>query len=321
MALPRRAWIGAGLAWLAGGSAGAQGAYPDREVRIVLPFGTGGAPQYLARLVGQGLMRALGQPFVVQNRAGDGGMVGTCVAGVSRPDGHTLLLTSSNVHPLAINLQPCVFDVAAGFVPISHLASTSLLLCVPADSRFSSTADLVAAAQATPGAIRYASLVQAHMPVLALTHAFDISLTGVTTTSPTAMVDLLIRGRVEFAFLGLANALAQLRAGHLRALAVTTPARLPEWPDLPTLAEQGMPGFHLRVDFSLLAPSGTPEPILARLSEATIAVMQRGLTRELLAPLGLEVVASTRAAAAAHLEAEARQWAIMMREYGGGAMP
>ena len=321
MALQRRGFIWSSGALLVGERAGAQEAYPDREVRIVLPFGTGGEPQYLARLLAQGLMRALGQPFLVQNRAGDGGMVGTCVAGVSRPDGHTLLLTADSVHALALNLQPCVFNVAAGFVPISHLASTSLLLCVPADSRFSTTADLVAAAQAAPGGIRYGSLLQRSMPVLALAQAFDISLTGVTTPSSTAIVDLLMRGRVEFAFLGLGNALSHVRAGHLRALAVTTPARLPEWPDLPTLAEQGMPAFQLTVDFGLLAPSGTPEPILARLSEATIAVMRRGLTRELLAPLGYDVVASTRAEAAAHMESQAHLWATMLRTFGGGVQP
>lgn len=321
MSFPRRAFIGSGMAWLAGGAADAQGAYPDREVRIVIPFGTGGEPQYLARLLGQGLMRALGQPFLVQNRAGDGGMIGTCVAGVSRPDGHTLLLTSNSVHVPAMSRQPCIFNVTEGFVPISRLASTSLLLCVPADSRFSNVAQLVAAAQAAPGAIRYGSLLQVSAPILALAHAFDISVTGVTVPSPTAIVDLLHQGRVEFAFLGLGNAMSQLRAGHLRALAVTAPARLPEWPDLPTLAEQGMPGFRMTLDFLLLAPSGTPEPILARLSETTIAVMQRGLTRELLAPLGVEVVAGTRAATAAHLAAEARQWASTLREYGGGAVP
>ena len=124
MALRRRGLIWSSAALLASGNAGAQGAYPDREVRIVLPFGTGGEPQFLARLLAQGLSRALGQPFLVQNRAGDGGMIGTCVAGVAQPDGHTLLLTTNSVHALARHLQPCVFNVATGFVPVSHLAST-----------------------------------------------------------------------------------------------------------------------------------------------------------------------------------------------------
>lgn len=321
MALQRRGLIWSSGAWLASGQAGAQGAYPDREVRILLPFGTGGSPQFLARLLAQGLTRALGQPFLVQNRAGDGGMIGTCVAGVSRPDGHTLLLTTNAVHALALNLQPCVFNVATGFVPISHLASTCLLLCVPQDSRFSSITALVAAAQAAPGAIRYGAPVQVHLPALALAQAFDINVTSVVAMGPAALVDMLAQGRVEFAFLGLGNAVAHLRAGHLRALAVTAPERLPDWPDVPTLAEQGMPGFELTTDFGLLAPSGTPEPILARLSEASIAVMRRGLTRELLAPLGFDVVASTRAEAAAHMAVQARRWGAMLRELGGEAQP
>jgi tripartite-type tricarboxylate transporter receptor subunit TctC len=158
MALQRRGLIWSSGALLVGGGAGAQGAYPDREVRIVLPFGTGGAPQFLARLLAQGLTRTLGQPFLVQNRAGDGGMVGTCVAGVSRPDGHTLLLTTNFVQALASNLQPCVFNVAAGFAPISHLASTSLFLCVPAESRFLSAADVVAALSADQASAVFAAL-------------------------------------------------------------------------------------------------------------------------------------------------------------------
>lgn len=287
----------------------------------MLPFGSGGAPQFLARLLAQRLSRALGQPFVVQNRAGDGGMIGTCVAGVSRPDGHTLLLTTNSVNALALNLQPCVFNVVTGFVPISHLASTSLFLCVSTDSRFSSTADLVAAARAAPGAIRYGSPVLFHLPALALAEAFDINVTRVLTTGPGALADLLIRGQVEFAFLGFGNALSHVRAGHLRALAVTTAERLPQWPDVPTLAELGMPGFQLTTDFGLLAPSGTPEPILARLSEASMAVMRHAGTQELLAPLGIDAVGSTRAEAAARLETQALRWAAMLREHGGQALP
>jgi tripartite-type tricarboxylate transporter receptor subunit TctC len=321
MALRRRELIWTSGALLAGGRAEAQGGYPSREVRIVVPFATGGTPQFLARLVGQGLSRALGQPFVVQNRAGDGGMVGTCVAGVSAPDGHTLLLTTNSVQALALNAQPCIFDVATGLTPISLLAFTPAMLCVPGDSRLSAVADLVAAAQAAPGALRYGTPVRLHLPALAMAQAFDINVTPVVATGPGALIDMLIRGRVDFAFLGLGAALAQLRAGHLRALAVTTAARLPQWPEVPTLAELGMPGFQMTTNFGLLAPSRTPEPILARLSEATMAVMRRDITQELLAPLGIEPVGSSRAEAAAHMGGQARRLAEMMREYGIEATP
>lgn len=326
MALRRRGLIWSSGAILASERASAQGsnppgAYPAREVRIVLPFATGGAPQFLARLLAQGLSRSFGQPFVVQNRTGDGGMVGTCVAGVSQPDGHTLLLTTNSVQALALNLQPCVFDVATGFAPISHLASTPLLLCVSADSRFSSIADLVAAAQAAPGAIRYGAPVQVHLPAITFAQAFDIDVSSVLAMGAGALVDLLMRGQVEFAFLDLGTALAHLRAGHLRGLAVTTAERLPHWPDTPTLAELGMPGFQMTTDFGLLAPSRTPEPILARLSEATMAVMRRELTQQLLAPLGIDVVGSTRAEAASHMRTQVGRWAAMLREHGSGALP
>ena len=179
----------------------------------------------------------------------------------------------------------------------------------------------MAAALAAPGAIHYGAPVQFHMPALAFAQAFDVSVTRVLAMGPGALVDVLMRGQVEFAFLGLGNALSHLRAGHLRALAVTTPERMPHWPDLPTLAELGMPGFQLTVDFGLLAPSRTPDPILARLSEATMAVMRRGVTQELLAPLGIDVVGGTRAEATAHMQTQARRWAAMLHEHGSEALP
>ena len=305
----------------ASAQASAQPGYPDRPVTIEVPFATGGAPHFLARLLAQGLSRAVGKPFVVRNRPGEGGMVSTCAASVAPPDGYSLLLTTNSVHALALNLRPCVGDVAESLEPISLLASTPQVLCVPFDSPFRRVEDLVAAAQAAPGAIRYVTLVTVQLPVLAFAEAFEVSVTRVLAIGPTSQIEHLTRGQAQFGFLGLNNAQPHLLSGGLRALGVSTAGRLAAWPDVPTLAESGMPGFALTDDFCLLARAGTAGPILDRLSDLTMATMRRPLTQELLAPIGIDVIASTRAQAAAYMDAQGRRWADTLRHHDINALP
>ncbi|NKC31235.1 Bug family tripartite tricarboxylate transporter substrate binding protein [Falsiroseomonas selenitidurans] len=252
-------------------------AWPTRPLRLVVPFPPGGLVDVLARAISQRLTERLGQPVVVENRAGAGGNIGADVVAKAAPDGHTLLATS--LGPVAVNqfiYRSMPFETDTAFAPIVLLASTPKVLCVAPDRPWRSVADVVAAAKARPGVLTAGSAGPGSSLHLALelfkrTTGTDIQHIPYRGAAP-AVTDL-VAGQIDMAIDNLPNILGQITAGRVRALAVATPGRLPQLPDVPTMAEGGF-DFVFGTAFGLVAPAGTPDPILLRLAEAVTAALR-----------------------------------------------
>ncbi|OYW10238.1 MAG: transporter [Rhodospirillales bacterium 12-71-4] len=252
-------------------------AWPTRPLRLVVPFPPGGLVDVLARAISQRLTERLGQPVVVENRAGAGGNIGADVVAKAAPDGHTLLATS--LGPVAVNqfiYRSMPFETDTAFAPIVLLASTPKVLCVAPDRPWRSVADVVAAAKARPGVLTAGSAGPGSSLHLALelfkrTTGTDIQHIPYRGAAP-AVTDL-VAGQIDMAIDNLPNILGQITAGRVRALAVATPGRLPQLPDVPTMAEGGI-DFVFGTAFGLVAPAGTPDPILLRLAEAVTAALR-----------------------------------------------
>lgn len=257
------------------GRAGAQ-EWPSRPVRIIAPAPAGGASDIYARICAQKMGEMTGKPFIVENRVGAAGRIGMEHAARSAADGYTLLLASSAV-ALARALYPNLgFDPVGDFVPVGMMARTQQMMVTPPDLPIEDVRGFIAYAKARPGEIAYASSGVGNPPHLAaeLFRAMSgIEMTHVPYGGDTpALVDI-IAGRVQVYFGSVAPALPLRAAGKLRALAVSGPARSGAAPDLPTIAEAGLPGYNVSGWFGVLAPRGTPRPIIEQLNAMMIRIM------------------------------------------------
>jgi tripartite-type tricarboxylate transporter receptor subunit TctC len=259
----------------------AQPSWPSRPVRVVVPFPPGQATDIMARLIAEQLGQRLGQPFVIDNRGGGASIPGMEVIAKAPPDGHTLGMASSG--PLSINpavMSRLPYDVERDFTPIALVFTTPLLAVVHPASGITSLADLVAKAKAAPRGLDYASGgpgSSLHLAAEAFCQRAGIQLNHIPYRgSAPAMTDL-IAGNVKLMFDSLAAALPHIQGGRVKALGVTSAQRMPQLPDLPTVAEAAdLPGFEILGWAGLIAPAGTPAPIVTRLSEETLALVRGG---------------------------------------------
>jgi tripartite-type tricarboxylate transporter receptor subunit TctC len=282
-----------------GGRARAQGAaaadgFPGRPVRIVVPFAAGTSSDLQARLAAARMAEVLGQPVVVENRAGAGGTLGAELVAKARPDGHTLLLGSNG--PLTNNpvLQARMpYDAAADFAPVALLTRSPLTLTVRADSPHRGVADMVAAAKAgPPGAIAIGSSGQGSATrflIEQFTAAAGIRLTHVPYRGSSASVPDLIAGNIGLVKAEISTVLPTWRGGRTHILATTGPTRSPLAPEVPTLIESGFPGLVGGSWAALVAPAGTPEPAIAALHRAAMAALADPAYRERQAELGAQL--------------------------------
>jgi tripartite-type tricarboxylate transporter receptor subunit TctC len=246
----------------------AQG-WPDRPVRIVVPYSPGGANDILARLYGQKLSERFGQPFVVENRAGAQAIVGSEVVARARPDGYTLLMGASGpmvFDPATYERLP--YDTLKDFAPVSMLASFPLVLIVAAGSSIRSLQDLIAFAKSRPDQANYgASAASFQLPTEMLNQRAGTRFVYVAYRGSADSVNAVANGEVTTALVDTGPASVALEARRVRALAVTAPRRLAAWPDVPTMVEAGFPGFEVVLWSGLFAPAGTPSGIVARLQD------------------------------------------------------
>jgi tripartite-type tricarboxylate transporter receptor subunit TctC len=261
---------------LASGSAPAQRSFPERPLKIVVGFAPGGPADALARIAGQVLSEGLGQAVIVENRAGAGGMIAAGAVAKAAPDGYTLLVnaTSDVINPL-INRQ-AQYDIETSFAPIALIASAPNVLVVHPSVPVESVRQFVEYARAHPGELNYGSAgvgTVSHLAGALVAAAAGVELVHVPYKGTAAAQADLIGGRLQFMFDSMVSALGNAKAGKVKALAFTTGKRWPNAPELPTMAESGFPGFDMTAWFGLVAPAGTPEPIVARLSE----VLRKGL--------------------------------------------
>jgi len=293
--------------------------YPVRPVSIITPTAPGGGADTLLRLIAQPLAERLGQPVVVENRAGASTMIGTETVARSAPDGYRLLMA---VASLAINpsiYKRVPYDALRDFTPITQTGSLPNILVVHPSLPAKSVKELIAVAKARPGEIVFASTGAGGSPHLSV--ELFLLLTGtrmlhVPYKGSTPGVIDLIAGRVSVMMPGIVGAGPHVRSGRLRALGVTTAKRAAAMPDLPTLAEAGVPGYESVQWNGLLAPSGTPKEIIARLHKEVTAVLLTQDIRERLAREGTEVVAGSPEDFAAHIRAEMAKWAKVAKSAG-----
>lgn len=299
--------------------AAAQGAgtYPTRPVSVVVPFAAGGSTDFVGRLIAQSLSTALSQQFVVDNRSGASGTVGAAYVARARPDGYTLLVSPNSTFAMAPFLYKLPYDNEKAFAPIGLLASNAMAVCVQANSPYRTLADLVAAAKAKPNDISFGSGgtgVSNHLAVELFAAQSGIQMLHVPYRGGAPAAQALLGGEIQLSFIDTVTAVPFVRDGSMRALAVTSAQRNGQLPDVPTVAESGLPGFQASTDIALFAPAGTPEPILKRLSELSSEAMRTQEVKDKLAPLAIDPVGGTREEFPAYFVAESAKWGGIIRE-------
>ena len=308
---------GAGLAsWIAPRCASAQ-AYPTRPVTLVIPFPPGGGNDALGRLVADKMSKSIGQQIVVDNRGGAGGTIATRAVARSAPDGYTILLAYTGT--IAVNPSLYAnpgYDPRRDFAPIGLIAGLSSVLVVHPSLPVHSLAELIAFAKAQPGRIDYAFVpgTVGHITteLFADSAAIKINRIPYKGNGP-AMTDL-IGGHVSMMFLSILPVLEHVRAGTLRALALTSATRSELLPGVPSIAEAGVPGFSAAIHYGLLAPAGTPRDIVARLNAALVAALAADDVKTRLAAEGTEPLPGTPEDYAADIDAEETRWGALVRK-------
>jgi len=303
---------------VAGAAAAADTAqFPVKPIRLVVPFGAGSNTDVLARTVAVRMAEHWSQQVVVDNRPGAGGNIGTDLVAKAPPDGYTIVLGAASV--LAINqslYSQMPYDSNTAFAPITNMVKTTNVLIVTPSLPVKSVQDLVAYGKANPGKLTYASAGAGG--TIHLSGELFKSMTGITMehiaykSSPLAHIDM-IAGQVHAMFDAMPTALPQIKANRLRAIAVTTAKRSPQLPELPTIAEAGVPGFEAAGWFGYAAPARTPKEIVATLNREIVRILALPDVRERLIAQGAEPVGDTPEQFAQYIKAEAAKWGKVIK--------
>ena len=292
--------------------------YPSRPLRLIVPFAPGGGNDTVARAVATQLSSALGQPVVVDNRAGAGGVIGAEMAAKAAPDGYTLFL--GGVGSLAVNphIVPKIsYDALRDFAPVVLLASAPSVVAVNLKTPYKTLPEMTAFAKANPGRINFASNgngSSAHIATALYETMAGVDLTHVPYKGLAPAMSDLLAGQVDIMFSSVVAITPQIKAGKLRALAVTSSKRSALLPDVPTLAELGLAGYEAGSWYGLLVPAGTPAEIVRRLNAESVKALRGGNVRESLSSEGAEVVGGTPEDFARHIRAEHARVGKMIKD-------
>ena len=294
--------------------------WPARPVRVVIAFAPGGGADIVGRAVSQHLSDRLGQPFVVENRGGAGGMIGTELVAKAPADGYTLLFGQQGPNAINPSLYAKVpYDALRDFAPVTQATSYPYVIATHPAMPFATFRDMLTAAKAKPSSLSYGTAGLGSSAQLAgelLQRQAEVKLNHIPYKGAgPALVDA-VAGQVSMVFGDAASTSAQVRAGKLRALAVTGTTRLPLLPEAPTVAEAGLPGYEATAWHGWLAPAGTPVAIVNRLHSEVAAILRLPDIRERLARDGIEAVGSTPEQFAAYLRAEVDKWGKVVRDAG-----
>jgi len=298
---------------------GGQQDYPNRPVRWIVPFAPSGPTDLMSRGVAEKLSQRLGQPFVVDNRAGAGGNIGAEVVAKSAPDGYTLMIGHVGTHAINSALYSKIaFDPVRDFTPISLISTAPLALVVPVSVPAKDVKELIALAKARPGQLNFASAGNGgptHLAGELFRFSAHIDIVHVPYKGNAAALTDLVAGRVQMFFSNLLTAMPHVRAGKLRAIGISTPKRTPQAPDLPTVAESGVPGFAAVPWYGALGPAGLPRPIVDKLNAEIGRALALPEMQERLGQ-GLDLQSSTPEEFAALIKSELVKWRKVVRDSG-----
>jgi tripartite-type tricarboxylate transporter receptor subunit TctC len=294
--------------------------YPQKTIRLIVPYPPGGTADMLARTLGQEMAERLGQQIIIDNRPGAGGNIGADLAAKAAPDGYTILMGTVATHAINPNLYSQMpYDAAKDFAPIVLVATLPNLLVVNPSLPARNVKELIALAKAKPGELAFASAgngTSQHLSGELFKKMTGVDMIHIPYKGSAPAVTDLVGGQVHLMFDNIPSSLPQVRAGKLRALAVTGPRRSPVLPDLPTLSEAGLPGFSITSWFALFAPAGTPAKILIRLNkEAGKAIASKELRQQWMAQ-GIESAGGSAEQLAAFRRIEAPRWEKIIADSG-----
>lgn len=307
-------------AGLLGAPAAKAQAYPERPIRLMVPYAAGGGTDAVARAIAQGMVEPLGQQVVVENNGTAGGNVATAQVAKAEPDGYTVLM--ANQGPMTVN--PHLFknvrvDPLTAFDPVTLVAEAPLVVVVPAESRFTSFQQLVEEAQGHPGDLTYGSAGNgsaSHLATLLLAQAAKLDMVHVPYKGAGPAITDLIGGRLDFMITTLPSIVGFIKSGKAKPLAVTIKARTKQLPEVPTVAESGFPDYEAAAWYGFAVPKGTPPGIVTRLREAAMAAVDKPDVRRTLELEGAEPVLNTPEEFAAFMQGESKRWAELIQKTG-----
>ena len=311
----------AALTTFAAGPAFAQAApWPSKPITYVVPFAAGGTTDILARLIGEKLSKALGQPIIVENRPGAGGNIGSDFVARAVPDGYTILGGTISSHAINVSLYAKMpYDPEKNFAPITLIGSLANVLAVNADSPIRTVQELIAEAKAKPGALTFASSgagTSQHLAGELFKRLAGVEITHIPYKGSAPALQDLIGGHVSMVFDNVVAVAALIKSGKVRPLGVTSLKRVQAFPDVPTIAESGLPDYEVVSWQGIFAPAGTPPDIVKRLNEEIVRILRMPDVVERMDTLGLEPVGNTPDEFAKFQRAEIVKWAKVVKEAG-----
>lgn len=306
-------WLIAAMALgvIAAPVSGRAAAFPERPVRIIVPFPPGGGTDIISRVLGAAMAKDLGQSVLIENKPGGGTIVGTAVVAGSAPDGYTLVMATF-AHAVNPSLKKSLpYDTFKAFAPVALVARSYNIVVVRPDSGFASLKDLIAAAQANPGKLNYGSFgigTSAHLAGALFDYMAKVDITHVPYQGAALALTDLLAGHIQVMFTTVSSVSSHLEAGRLRALAVTSAKRSPVFPDLPTVAEAGVPGYVAESWYGLYAPARTPAAAIDRLNKSVRVAVEDAAFKKLETSEGLTVAVGPPDELDHYVRGEAARW-------------
>ena len=320
--MPMTRRIALTLAMSVAGSAGAA-EYPVKPIRMLVAFAPGGGTDIIGRIAAQGITEKLGQHVVVDNRPGAGGNIGTEMVAKALPDGYTLITAGTGTHAINPSLYAKIpYDAVRDFVPVCLVAETPYLMVVPVSVPARTVREFIELAKAAPGKLNMASSGAGGMPHLSgelFKIMTGVQLTHIPYKGTGAVFPDLIAGRMQVTFGDIVATYPYAKADRLRALGITSPKRAAQLPDIPTIAESGVPGYDAVGWFAVFAPANTPAHVVAKLNAAIVKFVRKPELKDRLAALGAEIVASSPDELARIQRNDIARWAKVVKESGAKA--
>jgi len=318
MKVLNRLLLAAGALALCGGALAQS--YPARPVRMVIPLAPGGVTDAMGRLLALKFNEAWGQPVIPENRPGGAGMIASEVVAKANPDGHTLMLGNINTHGVNPSLYPKMpYDPVKDFASITLLVSVPNLLLVNPAVPAKNVQELIALAKSRPGALNASSPgngTSGHMGVAVFASMSGIRVNHVPYKGPAPALQAVMAGETQMVFDTVFQALPNVKAGRVRALGVSVPQRAALAPDIPTIAEQGLPGFNVSPWFALFTTAGTPQPVIRKIHAETLKVMSSADVSERLQSQGLKIETGSPQDLDRYVKSEIARWARVVKEAG-----